>query len=428
MKRSLKKYSLILAVAGIMLLAFSCDKKSDTKSHQEHNDHTSAKVYTCPMHPEIIRNAPGSCPICKMDLVEKMAVSSEQGLALGVIVEPVNQTVIMNTKTITPVKESRESLINAKGYITYNPKNISSVASRYSGRIDKLYVKYNFQEVKKGQKLMDIYSPELLTAQENYIFILNSKEDDQSIVNAAKQRLILLGMTETQIRQIENSRKAEYLVSIYAPISGHIHQMENLNELTMPTMSMGGNSGGMNNGTPNEVSTIREGNYVEKGESVFSIISLSDVWVILKIYPEDIGQVKIGQSVEIASEIAPDNPINAKISYIEPVLDKDSKFISVRVYLENCDHHVFKIGSMTNGIIHTGKQSGLWIPANATLSLGNGTSVVFKKEGNAFKTHAIKLGARENKNINILEGLTEKDTIAANAWYMIDSESFVVTK
>jgi len=377
-----------------------------------------SKVYTCPMHPEIIRDKPGQCPICGMDLVEKGMTSNTEKLNLGAIIEPVNETIIGEIKTTIPVVKTIAGQVSAKGYISYNPKNSSAISSRYSGRIDKLYVKYNFQEVIKGQKIMDIYSPELLTAQQDYVFLLNNNEEDMALIQSTRQKLMLLGMNEAQVQNLSKTRKIEYLVSIYAPSSGHIHKMG---------LTMSVNKDASMDNKQTELS-IREGMYIKKGEVFFNLISLTDLWVILKIYPQDAGKVKIGQSVKIVSEMAPDNALQEKISFIEPVLEKDSKFISVRVYLEKCDHHIFKIGSLVNASIDIGEQKGLWIPSSAILDLGNESTIVFKQEGGHFKTYKVSIGNKINKEVNILEGLNEQDVIASDAWYLVDSESFVSTK
>lgn len=425
MKRpSNKNKGLYLFLVVIVFFIASCNEKKAENKHAGH-DHGAQqdKVYTCPMHPEIIRNEPGACPICGMDLVEK-GVSNTEALKPGTMVEPENETVLLQAKITSPVKKALGSEVESKGYITYNPKNTSAISARYAGRIDKLYVRYNFQEVTKGQKIMDIYSPELVTAQQNYIFMLNNKEDE-SMLHAARQKLLLLGMNETQLQQLKKTRKAEYVVSVYAPASGHIHQMGSPEQLTMPVMP-DKNDAQMSNA--NTEFSIREGTYIKKGKPVFNIISLSQVWAILKIYPEDVKLIKVGQPVEITSEIAPENPIHAKISFIEPLLENDSKFASVRVYLDKSDHHVFKIGSLVTGRISTGKTDGLWISSSAMLDLGNATYVVFKKEDKHFKTQKITIGSRVKNEIQIQEGLLTTDTIATDAWYMIDSESFVLTQ
>lgn len=434
MKKQLNKNKFIyILIAVLTLTACNSNKRSDeNNTHEGHNmamgNAQEEKIYTCSMHPEIIRNKPGQCPICGMDLIEKVSMNSNGKLNLGAIIEPVNETVIGQAKTILPLIKTVSGQVSAKGYITYNPKNVVSISSRFNGRIDKLYVKYNFQPVVKGQKIMDVYSPELLTAQQNYIFLLNSNEEDISLLSGAKQKLFLLGMNETQVQQLDKTRKAEYLVSIYAPSSGHIHQMDNSDALTMPVMPMNGQSNGNMSTTQQTEFNIREGMYVKKGDAVFNIINLSDVWVILKIYPQDVSKIKVGQPVEIKSEIAPDNPLTAKVSYIEPVLEKDSRFLSVRVYLEKCDHQIFKIGSLVNATIETSGQKGIWVPLTSIINTGNENSVAFKNENGYFKTIKVSTGSRTNNEIMILEGLSEKDTIASDAWYMIDSESFVITK
>ncbi|HSZ24794.1 MAG TPA: efflux RND transporter periplasmic adaptor subunit [Cytophagaceae bacterium] len=433
MKKPSKKNNVFIVIVSLILFFTSSDRKENhtaTNSHADHEtrENKAAKIYTCPMHPEIIRHAPGQCPICGMDLVEKGVVNSLEKLNLGAIIEPVNETVIGQIRTTKPFWKSILGEVRAKGYISYNPKNIFSISSPYEGRIEKLYVKFSFQEVYKGQKIMDIYSPELLTAQQEYIYLLNSAEE-VSLINASRQKLLLLGMDEAQIQKLAQTRKTELLFSVYATTGGHIHQMDNLNELTMPTMPMSNNNSGkaMSGNTSAELST-REGMYVKKGESIFNIIGLSDVWVILKIYPEDVLKVKLGQEVKIISEIAPDNPLTAKISYIEPMLDVDSKFSSVRVYIEKCDHHLFKVGSFVSASISTGEQKGLWVPSSSILDLGNENFIVFKKENFHFKSFKVIIGGRVNDNVNIVEGLTENETIASDAWYLVDSESFVVTK
>jgi Cu(I)/Ag(I) efflux system membrane fusion protein len=436
MKRRLRKNNnVVFILAGILVFFVSCDRK-DKPAETDMHTHTGhempplkeGKLYTCPMHPEIIRNAPGQCPICGMDLVEKGMINNTGKLNLGAIIEPVNETVIGKIKTIQPVRKSVPEEVTAKGYITYNPKNTFSVSMRYDGRIEKLYVKYSFQEVHKGQKIMDIYSPELLTAQQEHVFLLNNEEEG-SLVNASKHKLLFLGMDEKQIQKLAQTRKPELFFSVYATASGHIHQMGNLNELMMPIMPMNNKASGNNisGGQQTELST-REGMYVKKGESVFNIISLSDVWVILKIYPEDVSKIKLSQSVQIISEIAPDNPLTAKISYIEPMLDQDSKFASVRIYLEKCDHHLFKVGSLVSATITIGEQKGLWIPSSSVLDLGNENFIVFKKEDTHFKASKVSLGGRVKNEVNIVDGLTENEAIASDAWYMVDSESFVLAK
>ena len=145
----------------LFLLLFACHS-NDKKEKEDHSKQEDAMKNN---------DMKGMVMDDKQNKVDRSHVGK---LNLGSIVEPVNETVLASVKTIKPQQKFLPILVDAPGYITYNPTNASAIASRYSGRIDKLYVKYNFQEVEKEQKIMEIYSPELLTAQQNLIFLLNS--------------------------------------------------------------------------------------------------------------------------------------------------------------------------------------------------------------------------------------------------------------
>jgi Cu(I)/Ag(I) efflux system membrane fusion protein len=387
---------------------------------------TGKKVYYCPMHPEIIRDQPGQCPICGMDLVERIENATGSGkLGLGAIVKPVNEAVLASIKTVRPEKKDLELVIDAMGYIAYNPKNTKSISIRYSGRIEKLYIKYNYQSIKKGQKIMEIYSPDLITAQQNYLFVLMNDFSATELVYAAKQKLRLLGMEESQLEILAKTHKVENTMSIYSPYEGHIHEMNNLTEVSMPTMEMNGAGADMNKSTEQKEFSIREGMYVQKGQTIFDVINTSNPWAILKIYPEYIKDVKLNQPVEISVESTPHIHYQYKVNYIESAFEKDSKYMHIRVYMENSDHHALKIGSLIKAKISTGIHSGLWIPRQATLDLGDGRYAVFVKKENVFYVKEIKVGIRIDNRIQIIEGITDTDEIAVDAQYLIDSEGFI---
>jgi Cu(I)/Ag(I) efflux system membrane fusion protein len=404
-----------------------CGMDLEKVEKQEPHRHTQQpKVYTCPMHPEIIREEPGQCPICGMDLVEKLEGSNAEKLGLGAIVSPVNRTVLATLKTIQPVEKSLPQTVEALGYITYNPKNAVSISARYGGRIEKLYVKYNFQYVQKGQKLLDIYSPELLTAQENLVFLLNSDMDNREQIQSSKRQLQLLGMNKDQVDNLLKTKKIMRSTSLYAAASGHIHEMQNLTDLTMPNMQMGtqGNSG-MSKEPSKSGLSIREGMYLEKGQTIFSVVSTEKLWAILKIYSEDVEKVRLHQEVEIYSEMHPEKIYKDHIDFLEPSYDPESKHLSARVYLENCDHHELKIGSLIKAKITTTAQKSLWVPKQAVLDLGGFEYVVFLKTEEAFTAHKVVIGKKVGDQVEIKKGLDTSDEIAYDAQYLVDSEGFV---
>ncbi len=385
------------------------------------------KVYTCPMHPEIIRDAPGECPICGMELVAKVDAPGETTGKGGAGLPSVNNSVSASLKTVQPEEKSLPQTVEAFGYITYNPKNAVSISARYAGRIEKLYVKYNFQYVKKGQKIVDIYSPELLTAQENLVLLLNTDPTNALLIESSKKQLRLLGMPDEQVEELARTKKTWRTTSVYAEASGHLHEMQGGNELTMPNMQMGAQSAEKEaKDISSQGFSIREGMYLEKGQTIFSIVSTEKLWAILKIYPEDVAKVRLHQAVSLTSEMHPGKTYQGQIDFLEPAYDPESKHLSARVYLDHRNHHELKIGSLIKGhIIIPATRKGLWVPKQAVLDLGGFEQAVFRKENGTFIARKVAVGNRVGNLVEITQGLDKGDEIASDVQYLIDSEEFV---
>ena len=388
-------------------------KDMDEQSHANHSE--QQKIYTCPMHPEIIRNEPGKCPICKMDLVEKISegsTSSEKSLEF--LLKPTNAYVLSQVKTLTPKQSEFPIIINATGKITYDTREISVVSARVAGRIEKLYIKYLYKPVEKGQKLMDIYSKELVTEQENYIYLLNSDSENSALIKTAENRLLLQGFTNDQISKLKSTKQPFQSVTIYSPYTGHLHDL--IGGSASSDMST------MSNVKTSEL-TIKEGMYVQKGQSVFNIYSTKKVWAVLNIYSDKINQIKVGQKVKLKI----DNEItlngNFQIDFIEPEIRAGQNTIAVRVYFSNNDNQI-KIGSNVNAVIEAENKNGLFIPAASLVHLGN-SDVVFIKDNKLLRAHRVQTGIETNSFIEIISGLTQKDTLAENAQLLMDSESFI---
>ncbi len=413
----------------VVLIAFisSCGNDKSTQDMKgmdgmkdmegmEHKDTVIVKkIYTCPMHPEIIRNAPGQCPICGMDLVEKKSdgkvVVNEK---LDFLLKPTNAYVLSQVKTISPKQIELPIEINATGKITYDTREVSVVSARVNGRIEKLYIKYRFQPVEKGQKLMDIYSKDLVTEQENFIYLLKGDAENKTIVKTAENRLILQGLTEDQINELKKTKKPIQSVTIYSPYSGHLHQLSSSSESN--------NMNSMNKINSEEL-TMKEGMYVQKGQTVFNIYNTKKVWAILSIYSDKVDQIKTGQKVKI--KIDDETSFNGTytIDFIEPEIKTGENTVPVRVYISNADNNI-KIGSNVKGVIEAGTKKGLFIPSDALVHLGN-SAVVFVKENELLKAQQVQIGIESNNWVEVISGLTEKDIVAENAQLLIDSESFI---
>lgn len=389
-----------------VFLIASCSNEKPT--------HDMKKTYTCPMHPEIIRDAPGQCPICGMDLVEKISEgSASNDNNLELLLKPTNTYVVSQIKTIKPKQSELPIEINATGKITYDTREISVVSARVTGRIEKLYLKYLFQPVEKGEKLMAIYSEELVTEQENYIYLLNSDPDNKSLIKTVENRLQLQGLTTEQINELNRTKKTFQSVTIYSPVSGHLH---NLMGSTVSDMSS------TNKSEPVEL-TVKEGMYVQMGQSIFNIYNTKKVWAILNVYSDKINLIKIGQSVKIKMDNGMTSNTNYTVDFIEPEIRAGENTVSIRVYISNTNNQL-KIGSNVKAVIEAGNKSGFFIPSAAIVNLGTST-IVFIKDSELFKAQQVQIGVESNDLIEILSGLTENDTIAENAQLLMDSESFI---
>jgi len=404
----------------------TCPKCGMDLVKMENTEQNLATVeYTCPMHPEIIRDKPGSCPICGMDLVKKEKENKAiLDISLNTLLKPANEFVITSLPLIN-AKYSEEPLeTDVLGYTAYNTSSVGSIAARISGRIEKLYVKYRFQKISKGQRIMDIYSPELMTAQQNLLFILKNDKDNTGMIEASKQKLLLLGFSKQQLLQVIESGNPSFSVAVYSNYSGHIHEAGNISNMS-PVQP--GDDANMNASiqTTQELN-LKEGMYVQKGQAVFSVYNPNSLWILLNIYPQDQAFVKAGDKVRIFPETKPGKEFLATINFIEPFFRKGSKTIAARVNYDNSSLQL-PVGSQVKATIFSGVHKGMWLPKEAMISLGM-DKIVFLKTTEGFKAHKIETGHMHKNLLQVTGGLKEKDSVAVNAQYLVDSESFVKVK
>lgn len=396
--------------------------KMDSKEENMDMTTTDEQVlYTCSMHPEIIRDKPGNCPICGMQLVKKESESKEvHDVSLHTLLKPTNGYAISTIPATTLIKSEEPIEINALGYTAYNTSAVGTISARISGRIEKLYVRYRYQLIKQGQKIMDIYSPELLTAQQNLLFLIKNDPSNSSLINAAKEKLLLLGFPGEQLQQVVSTQKPLFTVPVYSRYSGHIHEALNTE---------------MNNSVPeapamNEATSLttqelslKEGMYLQKGQTIFKVYNPNKVWALLNIYPSDQVFIKVGNKVKIVPEAKPDKDFNSSIYFIEPFFRPGSKTLTARVNIDNSALQL-PIGSQLRATIFSNAINAKWLPKEAILSLGL-AKVVFVRSGNGYKTQKVETGVVYKNLIQITRGITVADSVAINAQFLMDSESFI---
>ena len=354
-------------------------------------------------------------PMGAMDMTG--TASNSHDTSLSSLLEPTSGFVISSIPTTTVNTSEVSPVINALGTIAYDTHQIGVISAKAAGRIDRIYVSYRYQKINKGQKIMDIYSPELLTGEENLLFLLKNDPGNALLINDSKERLQQLGMSAGQVQSVIKSRRTINAITIFSGYNGHIHEA--------------GSDNTMNNapGTMKDVSvtteplSIKEGTYVQKGQEIFSVYNPGKAWVLLSIYTEDQNAVKVGERVDIFSETSPDNAIKGKIDFIEPFYRKDSKTLTARVYFDNSALEL-PIGGRAKATICAEKSTVNVLPASAVVSLGI-DKVVFKKVKGGFKTTKVTVGNTYDDKIQIRSGLSLQDSIAVNAQYLMDSESFI---
>ena len=410
-----------IAFLSFFLVATGCNNSKEKEDHTQHATETVQEIYTCPMHPEIIRDKPGNCPICGMQLVKKETGGEKIiGVSLETMLKPTNEFVISSIPVVTIRREEEQLEIEALGKVNYDTRHVGSISSRVSGRIEKLYVRFRYQKISKGQRILDIYSPELMTAQQNLLFLLKNDAANTSFIQAAKEKLLLLGMSSQQLQQVIQSGKPSLTIAVFSNYSGHIHE-------AAKETNMNNNQSAMRDiALITEELSLKEGMYLQKGQSVFSVYNPDRAWVILNIYGEHQGLVKTGNAVRVIPETAPDRDFRASIDFIEPFYQKESKTLTARVYFNNSSLKI-PIGSQVRANIFGNSREAYWLPAEAVVSLGM-DKVIFKKTDWGFKAHKVSTGITNKNNIQILSGINETDSVAVNGQYLMDSESFIKIK
>ncbi len=429
MKNNWKNNIAVLAVILLAILS-SCNKSSD---HAEHD------IYTCPMHPTVVSDKPGSCPVCGMDLVKKAREGEEVEITedLAKLLTSPNERVVASIKTIKAEYKSVPLSIEAQGIVTYDTRNIYTIPARVGGRLEKVFLKYAFQSVTKGQKLVEIYSPELITAQREFLYLLESDAQNSETIQSAKNKILLLGASEAQVSELMQRKDVLNTFSVYSPYSGYlIFDGEQAPTTTTPSAAGATSGEGMNAMGSSSASTssstvsasqtsqsnllLREGSYVSTGQTLFKVVNTSSLRVELDLPASQAGAVKKGTSVQL--DFGNDKKTKAIVDFIQPFFTEGEEFVKLRVYTDKTEE--LHIGHLVKASLEVQATESLWLPKEAVLDLGL-SQIVFVKEHGVLKPKKIITGTKAEGWIEVKQGLTSSDEIAANAQYLVDSESFV---
>jgi len=396
----MKKYIIYIGIliSGLLLgyvLFGSNSTPNDSHNHQI--SETLNQQWTCSMHPQIMQPDAGDCPICGMDLIP--AETSAEGLEVNQFKMSENALALANIETTIINSITNEvSGFMLSGKITENEKTNSIQTAHFGGRIEKLFVNSTGEKVYQGQQLALIYSPQLVIAQKELLTALESKTKDLTLYQAVRNKLKIWKLSEKQIDKIEASKSIITNFPVYANVSGIV------------TKKM-----------------IEEGNYIKEGQGLFMISNLNTVWADFDAYEKQLSSIKIGDEISISTNAEPNKNINAKISFIDPVLNTSTRTVIVRTELKN-NEGVLKPGMFIQGHLTpknaTKKREALLVvPKTAVLWTGKRSVVYVKIPGTEpiFQMREILLGNDIGDSYEIIEGLSLNEEIVTNGTFTVDA-------
>lgn len=386
----------IFIVVLVFLFAACKNKNEKVAAHAEHNMEMNDIYYTCSMHPQVMQDKPGNCPICGMKLIEAKKGGStdpnevklsDQQIQLGNI----------STDTIRSGMIGDQMILTAT--LNADQQKINAVSARVMGRIERLYFKNLGDYVNKGDKLFDIYSEELNNAKQEYILALEKQKtldntivDFTALLQSAKNKLLLWGLSETQIQEITLKKTTTPVTTFYSPVAGYITTLD-----------------------------IREGEYAMEGGTIVRIADLSTLWAEAQVYSSQLSQIDYNAIAYIQFPDLPGKQSNGKIEFMNPEINPQTRINLLRVSISN-SANLLKPG-MPAYVTLKGKQvSTLTLPSDAVLRTGTGTSVWVQTGDHSYKSRMVTIGMQDGDKVEIKSGLQPGDIVVITGAYLLNSE------
>lgn len=372
-----------------------------------------APKWQCPMHPQIISDRPGECPICNMKLVPMAtpapATPSSSPAPGGYAPLRISkeQKELLNLKLIEVKTATIAGGIRTTGRITYDETRLHHVHTRYEAYVDSLYADFTGKYVRKGEPLLSLYSPELLAAQSEYLIALHSQKSGSGdgedapdrrpagvdLLASARQKLRLWNIGDADIHALEERGQPSETLKLYAPIAGYV-----IGKMAVHGMR------------------------VKPEDSLFDIVDLSRVWVLADVYEYELPRLKLGQSATMTLAYWPGRSWSGRISYIYPAVDLKTRTVKVRFDVANLEH-ALKADMYTDVTIAVEPHAALTVPEDAVLETGTRSLVFVAAASGQLEPREVTTGERAGGFYEIKRGLSAGDRVALGAAFLIDSES-----
>ncbi|MEP1033160.1 efflux RND transporter periplasmic adaptor subunit [Ekhidna sp.] len=405
MKISIGTLIIVIAVtlAGGLLIGWAFFGESSEPEHSHTEVINGETVWTCSMHPQIRQGEPGSCPICGMDLIPLEDDNGEGSDPMTITMSPTAMQ-LANVVTAAVGSESARKTIRLNGKVQEDERLIFNQTTHFPGRIEKLSVNFTGEYVSKGSVIASLYSPQLVTAQEELLETYKIRESQPNLYRAAREKLKNWKLSEKQIDRIISTGKAKDQFTVLADQSGYVTSKK-----------------------------VNLGDYVNRGQILYEIANLSRVWAQFDVYENDLSWINKGDSIQFTISSLPGQIFKGKIDYIDPVIDSKTRVTKARVVVNNADRNLkpemFASGEVKAELANTKNQ--ITVPKSAVMWTGK-RSVVYVKQptdqGLHFKMREVTLGPTLGNAYIIEKGLEAGEEIAVNGTFSIDAAAQLAGK
>jgi len=354
------------------------------------------------MHPSVRSDHPGVCPVCGMALVKKVVgidTSHEAHKGLDAVTVSPSQQVLANVSTTVAERMKLRKEIRGVGTINAAEPNIRRISARFPGRLEHLYLSYTGQTVRRGDPVADVYSPEAISAQQEFLLALKSSEsaaeaqDEVGLLAQSREKLMRWGFTESQIARLAQTRKVQDVVTIYSPIGGTVLQKK-----------------------------VNPQHYATAGEDLYEVADLSRVWMNVDVYEYEMRSIQIGQKVKATTDAYPGEAFIGRVTFISSTVEPSSRTVRVRAEFVNPTGKL-RTEMFVDAVIELQLPEAVVVPASAVLSTGRRNVVWVKREEGVFEPRNVVLGENAEGYRQILEGIQVGDLVVTSGGYLLDSES-----
>ncbi len=390
--------ALILVVGLVLGWGFRAMTSADTETHAHEQGEGLPSIWTCSMHPQIRLPESGDCPICGMDLIpadqESAGSSNPQALQMT---EEAMALAQVQTIVVGGAQTKKELLLSGK--LQADERENASLTAKFPGRIEKLFITFTGEQVKAGQRIATVYSPELLTAQKELLEAAKTKASFPQLYQASKDKLSFWKLSAAQIAEIERSGQVKERVDIFADQSGVVLQKN-----------------------------VSVGDYVTMGSVLFTVTNLNSLWLLLDVYETDLPFVAIGDEIQFTVAGRPGETLNAKVTFLDPLINANTRAAAVRAEIRNVGNALKPEMFVTARIQTktTASSAEVTVPRTAVLWSGK-RSIVYVKVPNAalpeFILREVTLGNRMGENYQITAGLQSGEEIVSYGAFALDASA-----